>query len=34
VSPRLRSLLLETLAGLGAGMVYLLIRCWEQSAFW
>jgi hypothetical protein len=31
---RLRTLLREALAGLGAVLVYLLIRFWEQSAFW
>jgi hypothetical protein len=31
---RLRSLLLEALAGLAAVLIFLLIRCLEQSAFW
>ena len=31
---RLRTLLLEPLAGLGAALIYPLIRCWAQSAFW
>jgi hypothetical protein len=34
VSPRVRTLLLEALAGGGAVLVYLVIRYWENSAFW
>jgi hypothetical protein len=30
--PRLRSLLLETLAGLGAVLIFLVIYWWTESA--